>query len=176
MRTVTLLGSKAVVLPVLVVAGVLVCRARRSWRPAIAIVVVFGAAEVARAVVAELVHRPRPPAADFLTGAGGWSYPSGHTIQGTVACGILLVLLAPGRARRTQVLLAAGSVLVVLGVAVSRVYLGVHWLTDVLGSMTLGIAVLALWGVARVAASSWWDQGASDGVRVTGQTSAEAGR
>jgi membrane-associated phospholipid phosphatase len=47
-------------------------------------------------------------------------------------------------------LLGAAYVLVVLGVAVSRVYLGVHWLTDVLGSLSAGMGLLGLWGVIRL--------------------------
>jgi membrane-associated phospholipid phosphatase len=100
--------------------------------------------------VGELVHRRRPPAADWLAGASGWSYPSGHTIQATVAYRILLVLLTHGRTKRTKRSLTGAYGLIVLAVAASRVYLGVHWLTDVLGSMSLGLAVLAVWGVIRL--------------------------
>ena len=149
-RVVTWLGSTSVVVPLLLVATVLACRSRRSWRPASAVAVVYVAAVLLHAGVGELVHRARPPATDWLAGADGWSYPSGHTLQATVAYGVLLVLLASGRARRTKVWLAAGYVVTVLAVAASRVYLGMHWLTDVLGSMALGLALLAVWGVVRL--------------------------
>jgi membrane protein DedA with SNARE-associated domain/membrane-associated phospholipid phosphatase len=150
LQAMALLGSKDVVVPVLLAAGALASWTRRSWRPVVDVIVVFGAALLSRAVVAELVHRRRPPVADWLTGASGWSYPSGHTIQATVGCGILLALAAQGRVKRTVVLLTGGAVWVVLGVAVSRVYLGVHWLSDVLGSMSLGTALLSVWGIARL--------------------------
>jgi undecaprenyl-diphosphatase len=102
--------------------------------------------------VGELVHRHRPPAADWLSGASGWSYPSGHTLQATVAYGVLLVLLTPGRTRPTKLTLTGAYAVIVAAVATSRVYLGVLWLTDVLGSMSLGLALLAVWGVIRLTA------------------------
>jgi membrane protein DedA with SNARE-associated domain/membrane-associated phospholipid phosphatase len=152
LQVVTWLGSNAVVVPLLVAAAVMACRSRRSWRPAMAVAVVYVATLALHAGVAELVHRHRPPAADWLVGASGWSYPSGHTIQATVGYGLLLVLLVPRRVRGTQRLLVVTYVLIVLGVAASRVYLGVHWLTDVLGSMSSGMALLAVWGVIRLTA------------------------
>lgn len=152
LEVVTWLGSNAVVVPLLVLAAALACRSRRSWRPAIAVAVLYVATLGLHAGVGEMLHRHRPPAADWLVNAGGWSYPSGHTIQATVGYGILLVLLVPRRVRATQRLLVATYVLVVLGVAASRVYLGVHWLTDVLGSLSSGMALLALWGIIRLTA------------------------
>jgi len=149
-QAVTWAGSNAVVVPLLVIAAILACRSRRSWRPAAAVSVVYATTLLLHAGVGELVHRHRPPAAGWLTGASGWSYPSGHTIQATVAYGVLLVLLAPRRTKRVQAMLTCGYVRIVLGVAAGRVYLGVHWLTDVLGSMSLGLALLAVWGVVRL--------------------------
>ena len=137
-------------IPLLLLAGLVLWRVRRTWVPLAWITAVYGSALLARAVVGEAVHRHRPPAADWLVAAGGWSYPSGHTLQATAAYGVLLVLLSPGRTGRTRTLLAGGAALVVALVAASRVYLGVHWLTDVLGSVSLGVALLCLWWVARV--------------------------
>ena len=167
LQVVTWLGSNAVLIPLLVVAAALACRFRRSWRPAVAVAVLYVGTLGLHAGVAELVHRHRPPAADWLVGAGGWSYPSGHTIQATVGYGILLVLLAPRRGRGTQRLLGAAYVLVVLGVAVSRVYLGVHWLTDVLGSLSAGMALLGLWGIIRLTSDR---RGLTEGPRTSDPT------
>ena len=98
-------------------------------------------------------HRQRPPMSDWLTSAGGWSYPSGHTMQATAACGILLVLFGFGKSSRVKVVLASAATLLVLLVAASRVYLGVHWLSDVLGSISLTVALLSVWGITRLAGS-----------------------
>lgn len=154
MRAVTWLGSSAVLVPVLVLAAAALGRSSRSWRPVRAVVVVYGAAVFVHAVVAELVRRPRPAVHDWLASAGGWSYPSGHTMQATAAWGLLLVLLAAGRSPRAKALLALAATLVVVLVAASRVYLGVHWLSDVLGAVSLSVALLSLWeAVRRVGAS-----------------------
>jgi undecaprenyl-diphosphatase len=151
-EVVTWLGSNAVLVPLLVVAAVLACRSRRSVRPAVAVAVAYAATLLLHSGVGELVHRHRPPAADWLAGASGWSYPSGHTLQATVAYGVLLVLLTPGRTRRGKLMLTAAYAVIVAAVAASRVYLGVHWLTDALGSVSLGLALLAVWGIIRLTA------------------------
>jgi undecaprenyl-diphosphatase len=144
-ESVTWLGANAVVLPALVLGGAALARARRSWRPLWSIFVVYGAAVLLHATVALAVHRPRPARASWLSHASGWAFPSGHTTQAVAGWGILaIVTVVGGRSRyRLPVVLAA---LVVAGlVAASRVYLGVHWLTDVLGGITLSGTLLALW-------------------------------
>jgi undecaprenyl-diphosphatase len=149
LRAVTWLGSNAVILPVLAVSCVLLSRLRRSWRPALDIVVVYVWTVILYSVIKDALQRPRPPLADWLAGAGGWSFPSGHSAQATAAWGILCVLACVGRPPRQKVRLVAGAAAIIVLVAGSRWYLGVHWLTDVLAGMTLGVAVLSLWGVAR---------------------------
>lgn len=149
MEVVTWLGSNAVLIPVLLLSGLALRRLRGSWLPLVSIAVVYGSALLLRALVGELVHRPRPATVDWLSGAHGWSFPSGHTLQATAGYGILLVLLAVGRSPRVKVALSATAALAVALVAVSRVYLGMHWPTDVLGSVSLGVALLCLWWVAR---------------------------
>jgi undecaprenyl-diphosphatase len=149
-RAVTWLGSSAVTVPVLAVAAVLLARARHSWRPVVTIVVVYGGAVLAYALVKLALHRPRPPAADWLAHAGGWSYPSGHAAQAVAAWGILALLLARyTHGGRRVALFGAAAVLAVV-VAASRVYVGVHWLTDALGGMTLSIAILGVYDALRL--------------------------
>ncbi len=150
MRAATWLGANAVVLPALVAAAVAFWRVRRTWRPVFDIAVVYLWALILYSVMKELVHRSRPPAADWVAPAGGWAFPSGHTTQAAAAWGIVCVLACAGRSARTRAALASGAALVVLLVAGSRFYLGVHWLTDVLAGMSLGVAILALWGIAGI--------------------------
>nr|WP_238345250.1 bifunctional DedA family/phosphatase PAP2 family protein [Actinopolymorpha cephalotaxi] len=151
LRIVTWLGSNTVLLPGLLVAAIVLVRVRHSWRPAVTIVVVYGAALLVHAVVQDWVHRARPPAADWLSGAGGWSYPSGHTIQATVAWGIVAILAMRNASVRVRTLLAGTAAVVALLVSVSRIYLGVHWPTDVLASLALGLGILSLYGITRLA-------------------------
>ncbi|MFD2079655.1 undecaprenyl-diphosphatase [Actinopolymorpha cephalotaxi] len=151
LRVVTWLGSNTFLLPGLAIAAIVLVRQRRSWGPVVAIVASYGSALLVHAVVREWVHRARPPSADWLSGAGGWSYPSGHTIQATVAWGIVAILALSGVSARTRPVVASAAAGVVLLVAASRIYLGVHWPTDVLASLALGVGLLSLYGIARLA-------------------------
>jgi membrane protein DedA with SNARE-associated domain/membrane-associated phospholipid phosphatase len=150
MQVLTWLGANAVVVPILAVAAVLLRLARHSWSPAVGMGVVYGAAILVHATVAELVHRPRPASTDWIVSASGWSYPSGHTIQATAAYGILTILLAQGAPARVKAWLVSAACLVVSLVAASRMYLGVHWLSDVIGSMCLGAAVVSVWAIGSM--------------------------
>jgi undecaprenyl-diphosphatase len=142
MRLVTDLGAAAVLVPLVLVAGLGWRWRRGSWRP---LALLGGAAVGAWAVqvaVKQLVERPRPPAGLALSHATGFAFPSGHATDAAAVYGMLAVLLArPGRrAARAAALLAAVGVIALVGL--SRLYLGVHWLTDVAGGVGLGAAWL----------------------------------
>ena len=91
------------------------------------------------------VDRPRPVWRDPVDSAHYASFPSGHAMTATIVCGLLLWLLhryGPGRALwRTATAVALVSV---VGVGLTRVWLGVHWTSDVLGGWLLGAMVVAL--------------------------------
>lgn len=146
----TWLGSSVVLLPVLAVAAFLLARTRHSWRPVVTIVVVYGGASLGHAITELAVQRHRPPVADWLVTAHGWSYPSGHTTNAFAAWGVLALLLARYTHGGRRVALFAGAAGLALVVAASRVYLGVHWLTDVLGGMTLSLAILGTYNALRL--------------------------
>ncbi|MFG1671123.1 phosphatase PAP2 family protein [Streptomyces sp. Y7] len=92
-----------------------------------------------------LVDRPRPVWPDPVDSAHYAAYPSGHAMTATVVCGLLLWLLhrygVRGVVWRTAVAVGALSV---VGVGLTRIWLGVHWTTDVLGGWLLGAMVVAL--------------------------------
>jgi undecaprenyl-diphosphatase len=148
-EVVTWLGASAVTLPVLAVTGAVLARRRRSIGPLLNIALVYGSAVLLRDVVVEVVRRPRPPVADWLVSAHGWSYPSGHTTQAFTAWILLALLLTRGSRPRTRVLAVAAAAAVGCLVAASRVYLGVHWATDVLAGAALATTVLATSSVFR---------------------------
>lgn len=77
-----------------------------------------------------------------------FSFPSGHTLYGVVLYGFLSVLIARPLSDRWRWLPYSLAGLLILAVATSRLYLGVHWLSDVAGSITLGLAWVALLGLA----------------------------
>ncbi|WP_255306262.1 phosphatase PAP2 family protein [Streptomyces sp. Wb2n-11] len=91
------------------------------------------------------VGRERPEWPDPVDTAHFAAWPSGHAMTAVVTCGLLLWLLrlrGAGSGPRTAVLVAAAVSCV--GVGVTRMYLGVHWMSDVLGGWLLGAAVVAL--------------------------------
>ncbi len=115
-------------------------RRERAVRLAVA---ALGATAVQQGVKA-LVGRERPQWPDPVDRAEFAAYPSGHAMTATVVCGLLLWLL-PRRAPRWAVGVAwAAAVVSVLGVGFTRIYLGVHWPSDVLGGWLLGVALVAL--------------------------------
>lgn len=157
LQVITWYGSNAVIAPALIIGGVLLARWRRSWRPIVDILVVYLWAMILYSVIKQGLQRPRPPVAGWLTQAAGWltptpgwSFPSGHAAQATAAWGILCVLAWRGRSPKTRTIMGVVAAAIILLVSFSRWYLGVDWLTDVLAGMTLGLAVLSVWGIVRV--------------------------
>lgn len=142
--TVSWLGADAVTVPLLVVTGVVVARLRRSWRPVVDVISVYATAVILHAVVAQLVHRPRPPEVDWLSGASGWAFPSGHTTQALAAFAVVALLVGSLGARRTRAVVYSAAVIGVVLVGSSRVYLGMHWMTDVLAAVAMTTVVVAL--------------------------------
>ncbi|MFI7001411.1 phosphatase PAP2 family protein [Nocardia sp. NPDC050175] len=89
-----------------------------------------------------LIARPRPPLHDHLVVKTNFAYPSGHSLGSIAVISILAILLIP-RLRRpaTRWTAAIAATTFVAAVGLSRIYLGVHWPTDVLGGWSIG----ALW-------------------------------
>jgi membrane-associated phospholipid phosphatase len=88
-----------------------------------------------------VIERPRPP--NPLVATSGASYPSGHAIGISVtAIGIVIALLPPGRRRLRWELLAAFLTFLI---ALSRVYLRAHWLSDVIGGSLIGSGLALFW-------------------------------
>lgn len=97
------------------------------------------------------VQRPRPPMVDRLVSARGYSFPSGHAGQGVaVYFGLAVVIWCCSQRRwvRATAVFTGGLLAVTIGA--SRVYLGVHWTTDVLAGWMIALGWLALvsWVVA----------------------------
>jgi len=94
-------------------------------------------------VVKGIFERPRPELDVRLIPQGGFSFPSGHSMNCIVCFGILIYLirkLCPNR--KIANVLTVLLVLLIVGIGSSRVYVGVHFPTDVLGGWSLGLAFL----------------------------------
>jgi membrane-associated phospholipid phosphatase len=135
-------GMPALALTVMVVLAL----RRRSWTPVI-LIVTAGAGSLLMTIAGkQLIGRTRPPLVDAVPPYEySASFPSGHSLNSVVIAGIvayLIVLrLKSQRARTLTVILAA---LFAATMGLSRVYLGHHWLTDVLAAWSLGAAWLAM--------------------------------
>jgi undecaprenyl-diphosphatase len=136
-KVLTWLGSNLVLWPVVVVAGLGLWRWRRRWLPAVLPALALAGAWAGSLLIKGLVGRPRPPVADRLTVVHSLSYPSEHAAQALAAWGMLALMLMAGRSARARVLLAAGAALIAFVVGLTRIYLGAHWMTDVLGGWAL---------------------------------------
>lgn len=141
LRTVTQMGSTRIVWPMLVIAAVVFPRSH-GWRRLVTTAGFFGAAAAGIGVRLEmswLVRRPRPTTVDWVGTAGGYSFPSGHTMAATLGAGALAWAvtrhLNSGAARKA---VWAAAVLYAVTVGWTRVWLGVHWPLDVVGSWFLG--------------------------------------
>ena len=143
LQDLTNLGSIQILLPLLLVVGVGWWLRRRTWRPLLLLVAAFVGGDLAFNAVKELVRRPRPPAFILLKPVAGPSFPSGHATQAVAVYGMLAALAAATTPRWSRKVAAWAAAVVVVGlVGLSRLYLGAHWLTDVLAGFALGAAWL----------------------------------
>jgi membrane-associated phospholipid phosphatase len=147
LELVTELGSSTYVIPAMIVLALVeYWRLPNRWMPVFLATVVFGEILVVN-TVKELLDRVRPEF-NAIAETLGPSFPSGHSgIAAAFYAGAALVL-ARRRSPRTRALLAGGAVAIAVGVACSRVLLGVHWMSDVLAGLALGWAWFGICAIA----------------------------
>ena len=146
MAVVSELGDFAVLGPL--VAAVLVWLLwRRAWIDAAywLSAALFGMLAVA--AIKGLLQVPRP--SDLYTGVDAFSFPSGHATMSAVIYGFLAVLIAQTDPFRLRWVPYGMAALLVGAIAFSRLYLGAHWLADVIAGVSLGTAWVALLAIAR---------------------------
>jgi len=122
-------------------ALVIVLLSRLWWRRLICIAIATGAAGLISWLIKLAVDRPRPSPelVQLMVGTQGLSFPSGHVAMAAVAGGFLFYLAPRLVKQKTTVwLLRALLIIVILAVGFSRLYLGAHWLSDVVGGLFLG--------------------------------------
>jgi undecaprenyl-diphosphatase len=137
-------GNWKVEIPFALLVAGLLWRARQrtsAWR----FVAVGTIGEAFYGLLKLAFRRPRPVGV-HLSQAGGYSYPSGHTMLAVIIWSLGLMLLAHLANRRWQrAALWTMAVAMPLLIAVSRVYLGVHYPTDVVAGLAMGMAWVAWW-------------------------------
>ena len=144
MRIITTLANIQSVIIFLLLAVTLLWF-RRQRVVAALFVLLVGAEELVTFILKHLIHRLRPGTSLRIIGEDGFSFPSGHVVRATVLFGFLTYLLYRSyKSKKARILTLIVYFLAVFLVAVSRIYLGVHYPTDVWASFLLGCAILTL--------------------------------
>ena len=149
-RDVTALGSApTLVIAVLAVAGFLALA--KAWRVAIFTLVACGGGLVLSSVLKYAIDRPRPELVPHGNQIYTSSFPSGHSMMSAVVFLTLAALVARVvEKKRLKGYTLGVAIVLTLLVGVSRIYLGVHWPSDVLAGWSAGAAwALGCWLVAR---------------------------
>ncbi|MEU1375002.1 phosphatase PAP2 family protein [Streptomyces triculaminicus] len=151
-RRLTDTGTDAIPYVLAAMAGVIAGRTKRQKvLAAAASLLCLGAGQLLRRAVLYLIGRARPPAGEWATHASGWSFPSGHTTTAAITAALLItaVLLRspPGRFLIVMLVGCWG-----VAVGLTRVYLGVHWFSDVIGGWLFALA----WYAACAVVTARW--------------------
>ena len=131
---------------------------RREWK-AVAAGWLFlaGGGELVEQILKRTFRRDRPPASEHWLVAGGFSFPSGHSMGAMVGYGLMtyLILLRVRRPLARIAVIACG-VAIVVAIGFSRIVLRVHFFTDVIGGFAAGIVWISLAiATVEVARSRW---------------------
>lgn len=129
------------------IVSALVLSWKKCWYWVLALVLVVPGGMLLNLFLKSSFHRQRPSFADSLLFFDGYSFPSGHTMAATLLYGLLAAFTLNSLdvwRWRWRVGAVLGAFVMVLLVGFSRVYLGAHYLSDILGGVAAGLAWLAL--------------------------------
>ncbi|MFD0363519.1 phosphatase PAP2 family protein [Nocardia sp. GCM10030253] len=135
---ITNLGSPVAAVTLAALIGALLSWRARTALPIIVMVATVCAASAASTTLKLVVGRTRPPIETQQVLETNYSFPSGHATSTSAIVGITVTILMIGRSRQVRAMLAAVAALLIAIVAATRLYLGVHWLTDVIAGAILG--------------------------------------
>ena len=144
-RVFSAVGSQKALVPLVALLAVVLMR-QRGWRSLGLLGVAWGGAILLYGLAKHAVGRPRPPADLWLMHVAGKAFPSGHAVQSLstfVALAVIAATLVGPSHRR---LWTVAAILLAAGVGLSRIYLCVHWATDVMA----GWGLAAVWVTALV--------------------------
>jgi undecaprenyl-diphosphatase len=136
MNGISALGENYGLIPLIALGVAIVWRSSRRW--ALILPLLMAGTGVLQLVAKWAIDRPRPNLA-------AWGFPSGHVLSLVVFFGLMTYLLALSTMTRSRRRFGyVGCSAIVLAVAFSRLYLDAHWISDVAGGLTLGLAYLLL--------------------------------
>jgi len=143
-NAISLLGSP-VTLTILALAVALLLAARRELIVLAGWLAAFAGGGLLDVVLKLVIRRPRPPGAAAFLQHFSWSFPSGHAMASLIGYGMLayvLTLLWIHR-RSAQIAVVLGAALLIIAIGFSRLYLGVHYFSDVVGGYAAGVLWLS---------------------------------
>lgn len=143
MKFITFWGSglALTVLTVMLLLAALLFRKKRTLPYALLIAVNIIMGALLNYILKQLFRRRRPDVLKLVE-IGGYSFPSGHSMSSVIFYGFIVFLCLKYVKHRSKYLVAAVLGLLVLMIGISRVYLGVHYASDVLGGFIIGLAWL----------------------------------
>lgn len=145
MQVVTELGSAWFVVALIIVVTAVLWWWRRPWSELLVVPLCSGGAALMVAFIKLAIARPRPTLGEIVATANGFSFPSGHSAQAVACyCALAWVIAHITASRRSTVVAWSGAVIIAVLIGFSRLYLGVHWLSDVVGGFVLGAAWLTV--------------------------------
>jgi membrane-associated phospholipid phosphatase len=147
LRLVTQLGGAYVVVPLAVVVAVVEVRRYRPGPLLGFLTLTVGGQFLLVDIVKWIVDRARPNI-DRLTGFSGPSFPSGHAATAAACLAAFAFVIGRNRSIATRSFLAGVALGLAVAISCTRVFLGVHWLTDVLAGLALGSAWFAMCTIA----------------------------
>ena len=138
----SLAGSQLIVIAAIVLGAFLALR--RNWRDLLLLIVAVGGEELVNILFKNAFNRPRPVFSDPLALAAGFSFPSGHAMGSMVFYGLIAYfLMRRSKPILERIMIVLTAALIVSIIGFSRVYLGLHYPSDVLGGYSAGLAWLA---------------------------------
>lgn len=142
-RIITFFGSVSFIAAASI-GTALILTLRRSWYRLLAFVLGMGGGSLLNILLKHFFHRQRPVLENPLVTLSSFGFPSGHTMGSTLFYGLLAIIVAYSvRKSRWRVFISCAAALWVALIGLSRIYLGAHYLTDVLGAIAVGLAWLA---------------------------------
>jgi membrane-associated phospholipid phosphatase len=157
MLRLTDLGSSLVLLP-LFAATVAVLIWKHRYGAAVFLAVASGGSLLIDGAMKVLFERPRPQLS-YAAVLPDYSFPSGHTMNALIFYLALALIIWSVFGRRIGLAALSIAAVLAIGVGVSRIYLGYHYLTDVVGGLLAGISWLLVVGAAFRARPKWWSWG-----------------
>ena len=142
-RAVTFFGSVGFVAVASSCAAIFLI-VRKSWYQLLLLILAVGGGSLLNILLKHFFHRQRPVLENPLLTLTSFGFPSGHTMGSTLFYGVLAIFVAQSvRTWRWRVLAFWIAALAVALIGLSRIYLGAHYLTDVVGAIAVGLAWLA---------------------------------